>query len=154
MSAPRGSVIGGAIYYLYNSFYLFILFRLFASSCLLFVNFTVDVAGPHQLVVCSRSGYTAAFHYDYKIGIHYRAYALGNNELGCFRNIFFEFRTYKSVCLSVYGACRVVEYQNFWSSEKCAGYAEPLFLSSGYVCSALLYKGVVTVGKAFTKLSA
>ena len=99
--------------------------------------------------MCSRSGYTAAFHYDYKIGIHYRAYALGNNELGCFRNIFFEFRTYKSVCLSVYGACRVVEYQDFWSSEKCAGNAEPLFLSSGYVCSALLYKGVVTVGKAF-----
>ena len=51
----------------------------------------------------------------------------------------------------IHGAGGIVQNQNLWLFQKCAGNAQALFLAAGNIAAALLNPGMVPVGEALDK---
>ncbi len=135
-----------------GAFFLF--FIAFTSLGLLEIRFAVAIACFHQLVMRAACRYLAVFHHKDEVGILHRGDTLSDDDLCGFGNELAKSRAYKSICLCIDGACRIIEDQYLRLFEKRTRDAETLLLTARDICAALLDFVLYPSGKLRTKSSA
>ena len=83
------------------------------------------------------------FHDKDHIRILHGRNSLRNNDLGCIRNFFPHRLSDQRIRLSVNRRSRIIQNQDLRLLQKCSCNTQSLFLSTGYVCSALLNLSII-----------
>ena len=115
------------------------------------MDFAVDFAARHQLVVGTGVRDLSVLQHDDQVGVLHGSHALGDNQLGRFGDEGAETRADLRVRPGVHRAGAVVENQDLRLFQQRPGDAQPLLLAAGYVRSALFDPGVVFVGEILDK---
>lgn len=115
------------------------------SFLLRLVDFTVNIAGLDKLVMLANSYHLTVIQHHDLVRMLYRAYTLGDYDLGGFWNVLRKGLLYDGVGLGVNSAGGIVQNEDFGFLQQRAGNTQALLLTAGHIGAALLNMGFVLI---------